>query len=36
VPVGLEIVGKPHGEARLLGLASSYEQAAPHRRAPTL
>jgi amidase len=36
VPVGLEMVGKPHGEARLLGLAHSYEQAAPHRRAPTL
>ena len=34
VPVGFELVGKPYGEADLLGLAYSYEKAASPRRSP--
>ncbi|QIN84348.1 amidase [Rubrobacter tropicus] len=34
VPVGFELVGKPYGEADLLGLAHSYEKAADPRRSP--
>lgn len=34
VPVGFELVGKPYGEADLLGLAYSYEKAARPRKSP--
>lgn len=34
LPVGLEMVGLPYGEAALLGLAYAFEQATGHRRAP--
>lgn len=33
-PVGFELVGKPYGEADLLGLAYSYEKAASPRKSP--
>lgn len=32
--VGLEIVGRPYDEAKLLGLAYSFEQAGSHRAVP--
>ena len=34
VPVGMELMGLPYGEASLLGLAFAYEQGTRHRRAP--
>lgn len=34
LPAGLEILGRPFSEPRLLGLAYSYEQATKHRRPP--
>jgi len=34
LPVGLQLLGDAWGEAKLLGLAYSYEQATGHRRAP--
>jgi len=34
VPVGFELVGKPYGEAGLLGLAHAYERAASPRKSP--
>ena len=36
LPVGMEIVGLPYGEARLLALAYAFEQATRHRRPPTI
>jgi amidase len=33
-PVGLELVGRPYDEATLFRLASGFEQATGHRRAP--
>jgi aspartyl-tRNA(Asn)/glutamyl-tRNA(Gln) amidotransferase subunit A len=37
LPIGLQIVGPPLGEARVLALAHAYEQATDwHRRAPPL
>jgi amidase len=35
LPVGLEFLGRPFSEARLLGYAFAYEQATKHRRPPT-
>ena len=35
LPVGLSFVGRAWSEARLLGLAYAFEQAAPARRKPT-
>lgn len=35
VPVGLEIVGRPYDEAKLLGYAYSFEHAGSHRFAPS-
>jgi Asp-tRNA(Asn)/Glu-tRNA(Gln) amidotransferase A subunit family amidase len=36
LPIGLQIVGRPHGEFELLSLAAAYETARPwkHRRPP--
>lgn len=34
VPVGLELMGLPYGEAALLGLAYAFEQKTKHRRSP--
>lgn len=34
LPVGMEMVGLPYGEAALLGLAYAFEQATGHRRPP--
>jgi Asp-tRNA(Asn)/Glu-tRNA(Gln) amidotransferase A subunit family amidase len=34
VPVGVELLGKPYGEARLVELAAGYERAASPRRPP--
>ena len=34
LPVGLEFLGRPFSEARLLGLGYAYEQATGHRRPP--
>ena len=34
LPVGLELLGRPFTEARLLGLGYAYEQATGHRRPP--
>ena len=34
LPVGLEILGRPFAEARLIGLAYAFEQATSHRRPP--
>lgn len=36
VPVGLELLGRPFSEEKLLGYAFSYEQATKHRRPPSL
>ena len=36
MPVGLELLGRPWDDARLLGLAYAFEQATGHRRAPGL
>jgi Asp-tRNA(Asn)/Glu-tRNA(Gln) amidotransferase A subunit family amidase len=37
LPVGLQLVGRPHAEGTLLGLARGYEQATPwHERRPQL
>ena len=33
-PVGVELLARPFGEATLIGLAYSYEQATRHRRPP--
>ena len=34
LPVGVELLGRPWSEARLLGLGYAYEQATKHRRPP--
>lgn len=34
LPVGMEMVGLPYGEAQLLALAYAFEQATHHRRSP--
>ena len=34
MPVGLELLGRPWSESRLIELAHAYEQGAPHRRPP--
>lgn len=34
LPVGLEMLGRPFAEARLIGLAYAFEQATLHRRPP--
>jgi amidase len=34
LPVGLELLGRPFDEARLLGLAYAFEQGTHHRRPP--
>jgi Asp-tRNA(Asn)/Glu-tRNA(Gln) amidotransferase A subunit family amidase len=34
LPVGIELLGEPWSDARLVGLAYAFEQAAPQRRAP--
>jgi Asp-tRNA(Asn)/Glu-tRNA(Gln) amidotransferase A subunit family amidase len=34
LPVGLEMLGRPFAEARLIGLAYAFEQATSHRRPP--
>ena len=34
LPVGLEMLGRPFAEARLIGLAYAFEQATRHRRPP--
>ncbi|WP_177243852.1 amidase [Microbacterium sp. AR7-10] len=36
VPVGVELVGRPHREADLFRWAAGYERASQHRRAPEL
>lgn len=36
MPVGLELLGRPWDDARLLGLAFAFEQATGHRRAPVM
>lgn len=36
MPVGLEFLGRPWDDARLLGLAFAFEQATKHRRPPNL
>ncbi|GIW53186.1 MAG: amidase [Gemmatimonadales bacterium] len=35
LPVGVELLGKPFSDARLLALAYSFERAGPQRRPPT-
>ena len=34
MPVGLELLGRPFAESRLIGLAYAFEQATQHRRPP--
>jgi Asp-tRNA(Asn)/Glu-tRNA(Gln) amidotransferase A subunit family amidase len=34
LPVGLEFLGRPFSESRLLGLGYAFEQATRHRRPP--
>ncbi len=34
MPVGLELMGRPFDDGRLLGMAHAYEQATHHRRPP--
>ena len=34
MPVGLELLGRPWSESRLIELAYAYEQGAPHRQPP--
>lgn len=34
LPIGLELLGRPFSEARLLGIGHAYEQATRHRRPP--
>jgi Asp-tRNA(Asn)/Glu-tRNA(Gln) amidotransferase A subunit family amidase len=34
LPIGVELLGTPFADAKLVGLAFSFEQAAHHRRAP--
>ena len=36
VPVGLELLGRPFSEEKLLGYAFGYEQATKHRRPPRM
>ena len=36
MPAGIELLGRPWGDAELLGYAYDYEQATRHRRAPEL
>ncbi len=37
LPIGLQLIGRPFDEARLLGVAHAYEQATPwHTRRPEL
>jgi amidase len=36
MPVGLELLGRPWDDARLVGMAYAFEQATQHRRAPIL
>jgi len=35
LPAGLQILGRPYAEGRLIELAYAYEQATKHRRPPT-
>lgn len=35
LPIGLELLGRPFSEARLLGIGHAYEQATRHRRPPS-
>jgi Asp-tRNA(Asn)/Glu-tRNA(Gln) amidotransferase A subunit family amidase len=35
LPAGLEFLGRPWSEGKLLGFAYAYEQATHHRRPPT-
>ena len=35
LPVGLQLLGRPAGEARLLQIGAVYEKGAHHRRKPT-
>ena len=35
LPVGIELIGRPWADARLVALAYAFEQAAPRRRAPS-
>ena len=35
LPIGLQLLGRPHSEARLLQVAHGYEQRTHHRRPPT-
>lgn len=35
LPVGLELLGRPFADARLVSLAYAFEQAGPRRRAPS-
>jgi len=34
LPAGVELLGRPFSEPRLLGLAYAFEQATKHRRPP--
>lgn len=36
MPVGLELLGRPWDDARLVGMAFAFEQATRHRRVPSL
>jgi amidase len=36
IPVGIEFLGKPYHEAKLLAMAYAYEKAANHRRIPPM
>jgi amidase len=36
LPVGLELLGKPFSDGRLVAMAYAYEQAGPRRRAPSV
>jgi amidase len=35
LPQGLQIIGRPWEEAKIIGYAFAYEQATHHRRPPT-
>lgn len=36
LPVGIELIGKPHHEARLIELAYAYEQSVDPRVSPDI
>jgi amidase len=36
MPVGLELLGRPWDDTRLVGMAYAFEQATGHRRAPMM